>query len=227
MHITRSFDNRMRELESANNIVSDPTKPIIIRADGSNFSSFCKRNFNSNFDMDMQIIMNKAMQHTVALFPDIDFAFTNSDEITFVMMPKAIGYYNYSGRVQKLASLIASAVAVKFNELLHHDELALFDARVFQTDSNDQLLDALTWRQASCERNAISTYAREVMTQPQMNGLSSAKLEATLIEMGLPPMPRDGFYYGFFITRKRPHLPIITAKGSISEIANVYLITQN
>lgn len=77
MHITRSFDDRMRELESTNNIVSDPTKPIIIRADGSNFSSFSKRNFNSNFDMDMQTIMNKAMQHTVASFPDIDFAFTN------------------------------------------------------------------------------------------------------------------------------------------------------
>lgn len=54
-------------------------------------------------------------------------------------------------------------VTAKFNQILGHEDLAIFDARVFSVDDLPMAKEALTWRQTSGMRNAISTYAREFM----------------------------------------------------------------
>lgn len=55
-----------------------------------------------------------------------------------------------------------------------------------------------------------------------MSGKSKTQLESELQEMGLP-IPRDGFYYGYFVNRKMPKLPAIVARGDINEIIDVYI----
>ena len=216
------FEQRMRTLESAPNIFLDENQPIIIRVDGKGFHDFHKKNFGTHFSMDMQNIMNESMRFVMTKIADIEFAYTNSDEITFLMMPKPSGEYSYSGRVSKLASIIASMVTAKFNQILGHEDLAIFDARVFSVVDLPTAKEALTWRQTSGMRNAISTYAREFMSAKAMSGKSKTELESELLEMGLP-IPRDGFYYGYFVSRKMPKLPAIVAHGNINEIVDVYI----
>lgn len=172
--------------------------------------------------MDMQNIMNESMRFVMTKITDIEFGYTNSDEITFLMMPKPSGDYSYTGRVSKLASIVASMVTAKFNQILGHEDLAIFDARVFSVDDLEVAKEALTWRQSSGMRNAISTYAREFMSAKAMSGKSKTQLESELQEMGLP-IPRDGFYYGYFVSRKMPKLPAIVAHGDINEIVDVYI----
>lgn len=217
-----NFEQYMRKLESTTNIFLKENQPIIIRVDGKGFHDFYKKNFGTHFSIKMQNIMNQSMQFVMSKINDIDFAYTVSDEITFLMMPTASGEYSYNGRVSKLTSLIASMVTAKFNQLLAHNELAVFDARAFSVEDLVAAKDVLTWRQSSGMRNTISTYAREFMSPKDMSGKSKTQLETELIGMGLP-IPRDGFYYGYFISRKIPKMPTIVAHGDIREIIDVYI----
>ena len=216
------FDTRMRALEDATNITLDPRLPIVVRVDGKSFHSYY-RHFDGHFSKEMQHAMNTAMLATMRHIGDIVFGYTNSDEITFVLMPHEQGYYNFSGRLTKLTSIIASYVTAYFNQDTGLDDLAVFDARAFSVQSADQLLDVLTWRQKSGQRNVVSTFAREFVKPSLMQGLSTAQLEQFLVDSGIGRPKRDGFYYGYFAEKKTPQLQARLAKGSIQEIATLYL----
>lgn len=216
------FERRMRELETTTNIFLNENRPIIIRVDGKGFHDFHRKNFEGHFSMKMQNVMNEAMRFVMTKISDINFAYTNSDEMTFVMIPTKSGEYSYNGRVSKLASIIASMVTAKFNQLLAHQDLAVFDARVFSVTDLDDIKEVLTWRQSSGMRNAISTFAREFISPKQMSGISKIDMETKLHNLGYD-IPRDGFYYGYFISRKVANLQPRMAHGNINEIADVYI----
>lgn len=113
------FDVQMRALEGATDITLDPRLPIVVRVDGKSFHSYY-RHFNGHFSQKLQHAMNNAMTKTMTKtmknVGDIVFGYTNSDEITFVLMPHGQGYYNFNGRLAKLTSIIASYVTAYFNQ---------------------------------------------------------------------------------------------------------------
>lgn len=223
MSIKKSiFEQRMRDLESVTNLRLHSQDPIVIRVDGKGFHAFHTAHFGEHFSMQMQTIMNATMKYVIEQLPDIDFAYTNSDEITFICMPKPNEQYSYNGRILKLSSIIASMVSSAFNQKLGDEELAIFDARVFNVDNLSMVKDVLTWRQSSGKRNTISTFAREHMSASAMKGYSTIELEKILLDAGYT-IPRNGFYYGYFISRKIPQLVPRIAHGDINEIVDVYL----
>lgn len=218
---SKTIANKMHPIENRyeNTIASD--KIIMIRVDGRSFHSFYKRNFHGHFSRDMQHFMNEAMKYTMTQIPDITFGFTNSDEITFLLMPNKNAETSFNGRVAKFNSIIASLVTAKFNQLLEHDDLASFDARTFEV-THDEMVDMLHWRQESCLKNTINTYAREFFQNHEMKNRNPLQLQEDLAKAGIDPVAHDGFYWGYFIARASG-LDYKIAKGSITEIADVYL----
>jgi len=127
-------------------------------------------------------------------------AYTQSDEISLIF-PALIKTKEdenkslpFSGRATKIATLAASYCSVRFNyhcfhnqkkwskDLKTYDKIiqslnsseAHFDGRVFNLDSDEEVLNNIMWRSNyDCQRNAKSRLGRAFLSQSEMNGLSS------------------------------------------------------
>ena len=152
------FDNLNRSLERKTNIELDIEEPIVVRVDGKNFHSYIK-NFGQHFSEEMQNAMNTALCTLMNGIVDFDFGYTNSDEITLVMLPKKSNHI----RVEKIVSWSASYATAGFNKCVNFDSPAIFDARVFNCPDYNTVKDNLIWRQRAAMRNSINTYGREFL----------------------------------------------------------------
>lgn len=124
-------------------------------------------------------------------YPEISYAYTQSDEITLIF-PQ--GAKEFNGRTDKLLSLTAAKASVRFNSHLRaeglpeeHLDIAYFDARVFNVPSQAELLNAILWRaRMDCIRNSVDKYARKYFSAKQLNGVSTQKkVEKMRVEKGV------------------------------------------
>lgn len=138
----------------------DDTKPIIIRLDGNNFSTFT-RNLNKPYDFRfselMQEVAKFALQET-----GFDVCFTQSDEISLVYIPKENNSQIYhDGKLYKILSKLASKVSVRFNTLLPKylpakvDDEPIFDCRIFNVPDINLAFETIKWRFKDARRNSI------------------------------------------------------------------------
>lgn len=133
---TETLGGRLKGLEAAYETSVESSKHIIVRCDGHKFSNFTK-GFNKPFDE----ILSKAMElTTMDLVEEFNAAtgYCQSDEITLIIpsyedntvdnrestkhkLHKCVREnwnHAFSGRVQKMASLIAGFTTMKFNKHL-------------------------------------------------------------------------------------------------------------
>jgi tRNA(His) guanylyltransferase len=177
----------------------------IIRLDGKGFSKYTnglEKPFDNGFSDDMDAT-------AVYLCENIQgakFAYTQSDEISVVLTDfdnlETSAWFDYN--VQKMVSIAASLATAKFNQLrafrkLHEtgasyssenkvrrQELAHFDARVFQVPSINEMVNVMIWRQQDCTRNSISMAASANFSHGQLEGVSGAdKQEMLFSEKGI------------------------------------------
>lgn len=130
--------------------------------------------------------------------------------------------FRYGGRVQKMATLMASLAGVAFDRELRRQgidvetEPALsrcversmphFDARIFSVKTEHDIVSNLIWRsQYDYRRNSISQYARQFYSPSQMHKVNSAQLvERMLTEHGFDWNAQPGRYkFGSVLKRQR------------------------
>jgi tRNA(His) 5'-end guanylyltransferase len=196
--------DRMKFYESEYEIEVKPEQHLIVRIDGHKFSKFTK-GFNKPFDS----ILSKAMELcTIDLLDEFTAytAYTQSDEITLVLpslmnrdkhkgQNKPTWKHTSSGRVQKLASLIAGFTTMSFNKHLRKlvedgqeynesasEELrkywnlistkkvgnAWFDARVYGVDSDEEAYNSVMWRVRDCVKNSKSVFAQTYCSHTEL-----------------------------------------------------------
>jgi tRNA(His) guanylyltransferase len=158
-----ALSERMKAYESVNDAKIDAKQPVVIRLDGRAFSNFTKQTaFEQPFCMRFASAMKYTAQDLLDEFRP-DAAYTSSDEISLFWdglsdedEKRGRGFI-FSGRVQKLVSLIAAFASVRFN--LHLSEvldetttLATFDARIFNVPTREEAANCLRWR---CFRDAV------------------------------------------------------------------------
>lgn len=211
---------RLKGYESDYETSVEPEKHIIVRIDGHKFSKFTK-GFKKPFDE----ILSKAMElTTIDLVEEFQAVtgYTQSDEITLVLpsfkdvtvddrkstkhklhkLVKKDWNHAYSGRIQKMVSLIAGFTTMKFNKHLedlgmafcednllgvyHYtkDDLdynnvledrmgnAWFDARIYGVDSDDEAFNSVLWRVRDAEKNSRSMFAQTYCSHKSLHGLS-------------------------------------------------------
>ena len=177
----------------------EPEKHIIIRLDGHKFSKFTKQ-FVSPFDDVIGRSMEMVAIDLVNEF-NCHSGYVQSDEITLVkisLLSKENPDWNhsYNGRVQKMASLIASFATVRFN--LHMKKLhieykdcvyigsdAMFDCRVYGVPSEQHVFEEFFMRMRSAERNSRSVFAQSYCIHKSLQNLNGKELvEKCLKETG-------------------------------------------
>lgn len=136
-----------------------PDTPFVaIRVDGRAFTTLTET-FDKPFDDDFMEAMNVAANHALHdVIPQALGAYTQSDEISFIISRNTD--IPFTGRMEKLLSLIASAVSVSFathiNQVKGTRALPIFDARVITVPDHQRLYDYITNRRMDARKNAFT-----------------------------------------------------------------------
>ncbi len=203
--------DRMKHYEGLCETKIDPSSHIIVRVDGHKFSSFSK-GFKKPFDFILSEAMRLTSMDMLEEFNAVT-AYVQSDEITLIIPSlmttdkhkganKPGWTHGYSGRIQKMSSLIAGFTTMKFNKhldklinsntcddslsikekneireytrLIIHQKVgnAWFDCRIYGVSSDEEAFNSVLWRVRDAEKNSRSMFAQTYVTHKQLHGLT-------------------------------------------------------
>lgn len=189
--------DRMKPREKEYDVFVKPWEYMAIRCDGHCFSTFT-RGFEKPFDNVLTDAMQKTMCDCVDEFT-ATLGYFQSDEITLIFAPLCteeefhntpadkVPVRNFTGKKDKLITLIASFISVRFNFYIAQGVnsnknkytvqfiekinrcMQYFDGRllVFGNDESTELLNYFVWRINDCYRNTASSYARHMIKDKQ------------------------------------------------------------
>jgi tRNA(His) 5'-end guanylyltransferase len=159
--------------------------PIIGRLDGVAFHTLAKQlKLIRPFDTSFSTMMAKATQVLTSHVQGCMLAYTQSDEISFIMRTDQSTETTpwFDNRVQKISSVAASIVSASFNRQLsdtYGSEIpcAAFDCRVYGVPDLVEVLNYFIWRQNDCTKNSISSAAYfELSKLPDLGKKTAQKL---------------------------------------------------
>lgn len=192
--------------------------------DGKNFSRLIKNKYKKPFDDIFINMMNEVAIELCKNVQGMKFAYTQSDEITFVMTDfeseECCAYFD--NRLCKLQSLIPSIATAKFNHLVtlnlldtpcsHEDmkemvknmKLAQFDCKIWSTEDFNDVFAYILWRQNDCIRNSKQQTAQTYLPHKALNGKTcDEQVEMLIREKGVDWHSLDnGKKYGRFIYKE-------------------------
>lgn len=180
--IKDAFGNRMKKYESLSESRLCPGLPICVRIDGRAFHTFT-RGMVRPYDKDL---IEAMAETTKALVKETNacIGYTQSDEISLVLKPMREPMFD--GRIQKLASVLASVATATFNREIHkaypNKPDAVFDCRVFNVPSETEAANTILWREFDATKNSISSAAQAVYSHGQLLGKSGNQKQAMLLE---------------------------------------------
>lgn len=191
MTVYDDFSVRMKSYEKYYESEIDLTKPVIVRVDGKRFSKYTSK-IEKPYSMELWNSMYETMNQVCDKI-HADVAYYQSDEVTFIFLPKAdTGNVSvvFGGRIQKMSSVIASMFTAHFavniaKEELNVPEYAYFDARVFNAPSIGEATNNLLWRIKDAERNFVSCVFRYEFGHKLMQGLSVKEMLQYMIDNGV------------------------------------------
>lgn len=199
------FGDRMKAYESVETSRRlDPLLPIYARIDGRSFSKFTK-GMARPFDPRMTEAMIETTKHLVGE-THARIGYTQSDEISLVWLANTEeSDIFFSGKVLKLASVLASMAAAKFATVCPEGygyKLPHFDARVFQLPDLTEGANAFLWRAIDARKNAISMLAQTHFSHKALHGKGQADMLEMLAGIGVDfeEFP-DAFKNGTFVRR--------------------------
>lgn len=159
---------------------------FVIRVDGRAFHTFTRgmeRPYSSQLDA-----MRKAAATAVLKSLKPNFAYYQSDEISFVWMPndRPEQIHPFNGRVDKLVSICASLTSVAFyreyvrqcgdDSAIEGGALPHFDGRLayigFEDDDPLCALECVAWRENDAMRNSVQMLAQSMFSHKQLQGLN-------------------------------------------------------
>lgn len=149
----KKFGDLMKELEIHSSLRMPEDEYYAIRIDGRGFSALTERHFQKPADFRFLAIMDKVAREVME---DLDavYAYTQSDEISFLIPPTSQLFGRRAEKMTTTASGLASAVFSR--EFI---EPVVFDARVIRLQNREVIHDYFHWRSNDGLKNAISTAA--------------------------------------------------------------------
>lgn len=159
-------DRIKEEFESQTRLLLPRKTHTIIRLDGKAFHSYA-RGLPRPFDPTLHSDLVAAATFLCEQVTGTKLAYVQSDEVSLLVtdLAKPGTQPWYGGNVQKIASVTASLLTAKFNELRYAmgskkgEKLAFFDSRVFTIPEPNDVIDYFHWRYLDAWRNAISSLA--------------------------------------------------------------------
>ena len=186
----------------------DKNKPLMARLDGRAFHTFTK-GLARPYDKRMSDLMIATTCYLVEE-THAKLGYTQSDEISLYWVNENLeSTYMFDGKYQKLTSILAGMASAFFTKNLDHylpekaNKFGIFDARVWNVNSLEDIHDNFVWRQDDCVKNSISMAAQAHFSPKKLHGVGSQAKKKMLAEIGVPweIMP-DFFKYGSFVKRQ-------------------------
>ena len=225
--------------------VSMPKKTYVMSAiDGRAFSRLIKNKYEKPFDDKFINMMNEVAIYVCKNVQGCKFAYTQSDEITFVLTDfeteETSAFFDY--RLCKMLSIIPSLATAKFNQLvalnlldtpcssedikqiIKHMSLAQFDCKVWNTDNFNDVFAYFLWRQIDCVRNSKQQAAQTYLPHKELVGKHTDEQVQMLLEKkGIDWNEySDGKKYGRFIYKEQVEKEIPNSNEETC-IRNVWL----
>lgn len=215
----------MKVAEAKLDLSLDPEKYWLVRLDGCGFSKFTK-SFRKPYDERIHTAMVQTANDLLTRFCAA-CAYTVSDEITLVFpsrrhyldhrvgeiddvgleeLKRASEAYTpiYRGRIQKIVSIMAGYCSARFNKHLRYGEaVAFFDARLFQLDTPDEVLENIRWRSHDGLRNSKSGLGSVYLSKSEVHGLKGAEIvEKVKQRTGVAYEELPSWYRGGYLLKK-------------------------
>jgi tRNA(His) 5'-end guanylyltransferase len=193
-----------------------PQLPIMCRLDGKAFHTFTKglrRPFDVRFQQLMQSTTLRLVEETNAAL-----GYTQSDEISLVILWNKDSEPYFGGRIQKICSTLAAVASVWFNkELPRHlpekqNKLATFDCRVWNVPTLWEASNAILWREQDATKNSIQMAAQSLFSHKELQGLHSKQLQEKMFQdkgVNWNDYPTD-FKRGSYFKRVHVETPFTT-----------------
>jgi tRNA(His) 5'-end guanylyltransferase len=158
-------------------------QPLVARLDGKSFHTFTK-GLKRPYDKRLSDLMVDTMKALVDRF-NANIGYVQSDEITLVWLttPDSTVELPFSGRFQKLESLLAGFCSAYFNKHLDFylpekaDQVPYFDCRAFVVPTVQEAYHAVLWRQQDCTKNAVSMAAQSMFSHKYLQGRNGAEMQ--------------------------------------------------
>jgi tRNA(His) guanylyltransferase len=173
-----TLGNRLKRLEAlSTSRYLMPGAPVYARLDGRSFHTFC-RGLEKPYSMQFISAMQEATKRIVDDFGCL-LGYAQSDEISICW--KDISKAPFEGRIQKLESVLASSASAYFNyeifgtekypELRRRAEkcIPVFDCRVFNVPSMEELANAFLWRENDAIKNSINGMSLSFFSQKELD----------------------------------------------------------
>lgn len=201
-----------------------PLLPVCVRIDGKTFSKLTKP-LEKPYDKRLSDVMVQVTKMLVEA-TGARCGYTQSDEISLVMYSDDVeSQVFFDGKIQKLASVIASMATAYFNDLVRAgvafkdgrlvgsmdqaipeiaDKLALFDARVWNVPSLLEAANCLVWRELDATRNSVSSAAQANFSHKALHGKNSSQMQDMLMEKGINWNDYPAFFKrGTYVIRRK------------------------
>jgi tRNA(His) guanylyltransferase len=173
-----TLGNRLKRLEalSTSRYLMSGT-PVYARLDGKSFHTFC-RGLEKPYSMQFISAMQEVTKRIVKDFSCL-LGYVQSDEISVCWQD--ISKAPFEGRIQKLESVLASSASAYFNyeifgtekypELRRRAEkyIPVFDCRVFNVPSMEELANAFLWRENDAIKNSINGMSLSFFSQKELD----------------------------------------------------------
>ena len=217
---------------------------VMVMIDGKNFSRLIKNKYEKPFDDKFINMMNEVAIYVCKNVQGCKFAYTQSDEITFVLTDfeteETSAFFDY--RLCKMLSIIPSLATAKFNQLvalnlldtpcssedikqiIKHMSFAQFDCKVWNTDNFNDVFAYFLWRQIDCVRNSKQQAAQTYLSHKELLGKHTDEQVQMLLEKkGIDWNEySDGKKYGRFIYKEQVEKEIPNSNEETC-IRNVWL----
>jgi tRNA(His) 5'-end guanylyltransferase len=166
-----------------------PGLPVLARLDGRCFSRFT-RDLEAPFDRRLHALMVD-VTHWLVDEAAARGGYTQFDEITLWWDHDQTRFVE--GRIQKMATLLASYATATFLHLLplHLPRksglrpLPTFDGRVWAVPNREEALNAILWREFDCTRNSIQSAARAHCSHKECLHKNGSELQDMLHAKGI------------------------------------------
>ena len=180
-----SFGDRMKTYERLAESQLIPNLPIVVRLDGKSFSKYTSR-LERPYDLKLIELMQNTCKHLMKISHNIKVAYQQSDEITLIISNDYDNPVEYSGRVQKLCSILAAECSVYFATHAYILENALhdhpvFDCRIFNVPDWVEASNAVLWREQDATKNSIQLAGQSNFSHKEMQGLNNNQVQEKLL----------------------------------------------
>ena len=180
-----NFGDRMKTYERLAESQLITNLPIVVRLDGKSFSKYTSR-LQRPYDLKLIELMQNTCKHLMKISHNIKIAYQQSDEITLIISNDYDNPVEYSGRVQKLCSILAAECSVYFATHAYILENALhdhpvFDCRIFNVPDWVEASNAVLWREQDATKNSIQLAGQSNFSHKEMQGLKNNQVQEKLL----------------------------------------------